>query len=158
MSFTLPGSGPGAPSSLLAENDATLAFCGGQRCSGKTAFVSPFTGYNDPMQPASLKITWDRTVSGRGIFSQLYVQKAPGGPVVTVPDCAARPRFDSRHHEYHGWLSWLIWWLLHLHDHFGPHSGVANPSPCVNARSVDRNGDVTFQVLLLSGDPKFGRR
>ena len=158
ISFTLPNSGPGAPISLLAENDATLRFCGGARCSGKTAFVSPFAGYNDPNQPASLKITWDRTVAGRGIFSKLYVQKAPGGPVVTVPDCAARPRFDSHHRELHGWWGWFIWWLLHLHDHFGPHSGIASPSPCVNARSIDRTGDVTFEVLLLSGDPKFARR
>ena len=158
ISFSLPNSGPGTPISLLAENDATLAFCGGRRCSGKTAFVSPFAGYNDPQQPASLKITWDRSVAGRGIFSTLYVQKAEGGPVVTVPDCAAPPRFDRHHHELRGWWSWLFWFLRHLRSHLGPHSGVASPSPCVNARSVDRHGDVTFEVLLLSGDPKFARR
>jgi uncharacterized repeat protein (TIGR01451 family) len=158
ISFTLPNSGPGAPISLLAQTDATLAFCGGQSCSGKTAFVSPFTGYSDPTLPASLKITWDKTVAGRGIFSQLYVQKATAGPVTTVPDCAARPQFDRHHHEVPGWWAWWLWFLLHLRDHFGPHSGIANPSPCVNARSIDRNGDVTFEVLLLSGDPKFGRR
>jgi uncharacterized repeat protein (TIGR01451 family) len=157
ISFTLPNTGPGAPIDLLAES-SPLTFCGGQACSGKTAFVSPFTGYTNPNQPAKVKITWDKTVAGRGIFSKLYVQKAPNGAIVQVPDCAARPRFDSRHHEISGWFSWFIWWLLHLRSGLGPHTGVANPSPCVDARSVDRHGDVTFEILLLSGDPKFGRR
>ncbi len=158
ISFTLPNSGPGAPISLLAENPPSLTFCGGRRCSGKTAFVSPFTGYDNPLQPPKLKITWDRTVAGRGIFSTLYVQKSPDGPNVPVPDCAAPPRFDRHHHELSSWRFWWFWWLHHLRDRLGPHSGIANPSPCVNARSVDRHGDVTFEVLLLSGDPKFSRR
>jgi uncharacterized repeat protein (TIGR01451 family) len=158
ISFTLPNTGPGAPITLRAENDPTLRFCGGQACSGKTAFLSPFTGYEDPMNPPSLKVTWDRTVAGRGIFSDLYVQKDPTGPVVKVPECAPRPRFDRFHHEYRGWWAWVIWWLQHLRARLGPHSGIASPSPCVNARSVDRNGDVSFEILLLSGDPKFGRR
>ncbi len=157
ISFTLPNTGPGAPISLLAENDSTLSFCGGQRCSGKTAFVSPFAGYEDPMNPAKVAITWDRTVAGRGLFSKLYVQKADGGPIVVVPDCAPRPRFDRHHHEYRGWWSWWLW-FLHRDSLLGPHSGVADPSPCVDARSVDRHGDVRFEILLLSGDPKFGRR
>jgi uncharacterized repeat protein (TIGR01451 family) len=157
ISFTLPNSGPGAPIDLLAES-SPLTFCGGQACSGKTAFVSPFVGYDNPNAPAKVKITWDKTVAGRGIFSKLYVQKAPDGPIVQVPECAPRPRYDSRHREIRGWFSWFIWWLLHLRSGFGPHSGIANPSPCVDARSVDRHGDVTFEILLLSGDPKFGRR
>lgn len=158
ISFTLPNNGPGAPIILVAQNDPTLRFCGGQRCSGKTAFVSAFAGYNDPNQPAHVKITWDKTVAGRGIFSNLYVQKAADGPIVTVPDCAPRPRFDRHHHEFRGWRSWWLWWIRHVHDRLGPHTGIANPSPCVDARSVDRHGDVTFEILLLSGDPKFARR
>ena len=79
ISFTLPNSGPGAPITLRAENDPTFRFCGGQACSGKTAFLSPFAGYGDSENPPSLTITWDRTVAGRGIFSDLYVQKdSPG--------------------------------------------------------------------------------
>jgi uncharacterized repeat protein (TIGR01451 family) len=158
ISFTLPNTGPGAPITLRAENDPTFSFCGGRACSGKTAFLSPFTGYEDPMNPPSLTITWDRSVAGRSIFSDLYVQKDPHGPVVKVPDCSPRPRFDSHHREFRGWWAWVIWWLQHLRSRFGPHSGIASPSPCVNARSVDRHGDVSFEILLLSGDPKFGRR
>ena len=158
ISFSLPNNGPGVPMTLLAENDTTMTFCGGQRCSGKTAFVSPFVGYNDPNSPAHVKITWDRSVAGRSIFSNLYVQKAPGGPIVAVPDCAMRPRYDRFHHEVRGWFTWFLSYLRYLHSRLGPHSGIANPSPCVDARSVDRNGDVTFEILLLSGDPKFARR
>ena len=158
ISFTLPNNGPGVPMIMAAENDPTMSFCGGQRCSGKTAFLIPFTGYNNPESPAHLKITWDRSVAGRGIWSNIYVQKAPNGPIVTVPECQAIPRYDRHHHERHGWWSWFGWWWRHRHDHQGPHSGIANPSPCVDARSVDRNGDVTFEILLLSGDPKFARR
>jgi hypothetical protein len=165
ISFTLPDSGPGAPMELRAEPDPTLMFCGGQACSGKTAFVLPFTGYEDPTQPPRVRITWDRSVRGRGVFSTIYVQKEENGPIVTVPECRPRRHDDDHHHhgrhwrqKHHRWLVWWFWWLFHRHDHLGPRSGIADPSPCVNARSVDRHGDVTFEILLLSGDPKFGRR
>ncbi len=127
-SFTLPNSGPGSLIELRSETAGVGTFCGGQLCSGKILFLSPFEGYRNPRSPAKLKITWDKTVAGNGINSNLYVQKAPGGPVTVVPMCA-----DTSHH-------------------------IAIPSPCIHEKTTFGSGDVQFEILLLSGDPRFARR
>ncbi len=127
-SFTLPNSGPGALIELRSESAGVATFCAGQACSGKILFVSPFEGYRNPRSPAKLKITWDKSVVGAGLNSKIYVQKAPGGPVTVVPTCQ-----DTSHH-------------------------IAIPSPCIHEKTVYGSGDIQFEILLLSGDPRFARR
>jgi len=125
--FTLPGTGSGAPITLRAETARVNTFCAGP-CSGKILFLSPFTGYNDIRHPAKLKIVWDKTVAGRGVNSDLYVQKEVNGPIVKVASC----RDTSIH--------------------------LADPHPCVHERTKRGSGDIEFEILLISGDPHFGRR
>jgi hypothetical protein len=127
--FSLPNTGPGAPIVLRTETDDVDTFCGGKPCSGKILFVSPFVGYDDPRQPARLTITWDRSVAGKGLESQLFVQKEPGGRIKRVFDC------EPFHRTF-----------------------LAVPSPCVRRKTKLCNGDIQFEVLLLSGDPRFARR
>ena len=127
-SFTLPNAGPGSLIELRSETTGVATFCAGQQCSGKILFLSPFEGYRNPRSPAKLKITWDKTVAGAGLNSKLYVQKAPGGPVTVVPTCG-----DTSHH-------------------------IAIPSPCIHEKTLFGSGDVQFEILLLSGDPRFARR
>ena len=67
-------------------------------------------------------------MAGKGTKSKLYVQKAPGGPIVQVADCA-----NTHHH-------------------------IADPSPCIHEKEKLHNGDIRFEILLLSGDPHFARR
>ena len=192
VSFTLPNTGVGTPITLSAsDNDADAAtFCAGLPCSGKIIFVSPFVGYNDPLNPPHVRITWDASVFGNGLASTLYVLKEGMTAAVVVPECGVTPKPPHDHHhddDHHG----------HdgkgkdddhkgkgkgkddhkgkgkkddgHHDEHpghpapgviveGPQTGIAIPSPCVDVRSVDANGDLTFDVLLLSGDPRFGRR
>ena len=147
IAFTLPNAGAGTPITLAAE-PAPANFCGGLACSGKVAFISDFPGYRDPAKPPKVAITWDKTVFGRGLKSEIYVQKANETPV-RVPDCKPRPEWNKLTRLASALLAAL---------RLGPHSGFASPSPCVNARSVDRHGDLTFEILLLSGDPRFARR
>lgn len=127
-SLRIPSYGPGAPITLRAETEGVETFCGGQRCDGKILFVSPFVGYTDPKRPVRLKITWDKTVAGRGTKGKLYVQKAPGGPITTVPMC---DRTDKH---------------------------IAIPSPCIHEKEKFGSGDIQYEVMLLSGDPRFSRR
>ncbi|MGZ4676995.1 MAG: beta strand repeat-containing protein [Acidimicrobiia bacterium] len=127
-SFQLPSTGSGAPIVLRTETAGAGTFCGGSPSSGKILFLSPFTGYTDPRRPARLHITWDKTVAGAGTHSSLYVQKVEGGPIVIVPTCR-----DTDHH-------------------------VAIPSPCIHEREKLSSGDIRFEVVLLSGDPRFARR
>jgi uncharacterized repeat protein (TIGR01451 family) len=126
--FTLPDNGPGAEITLRSETDETGAFCGGAPCSGKILYLSPFSGYNDTRYPAKLKIVWDKTVAGRGVDSDLYVQKEIGGPIVKVANC----RDTSIH--------------------------LADPHPCIHERTKRDSGDIEFEILLISGDPRFARR
>ena len=127
-SFKLPNSGGGAPIELRAETDGVATFCGASPCSGKILFLSPFEGYTNKRSPARLKITWDKTVAGKGTKSKLYVQKAVGGPITRVPTCE-----NTKKH-------------------------IADPSPCIHEKEKLENGDIRFEIVLLSGDPRFARR
>ncbi|MEP6624320.1 MAG: hypothetical protein ABJC79_07740 [Acidimicrobiia bacterium] len=127
-SFQLPGSGVGAPIELRVETAGVTTFCAGQPCAGKILFLSPFAGYTNPRSPARLTITWDKTVAGNGTASKLYVQKQVDGPIVEVPMCAN----TSKH--------------------------IAIPSPCIHEKETISGGDVRFEIVLLSGDPRFARR
>lgn len=66
--------------------------------------------------------------TGIKVNSTVYVQKEEGGPSVAVPDC-----LDSSIH-------------------------LADPHPCVHERTKRGSGDVEFEILLLSGDPRFRAR
>jgi hypothetical protein len=85
--LTLPNTGSGTRITLKTETTGVGTFCGGKACSGKILYVSPFSGYTDPNHPVKLKIVWDKTVTGKGADSTLYVQKVPGGAIRRVPRC-----------------------------------------------------------------------
>ncbi len=127
-SLRMPSKSVGAPIVLRTETEGVETFCGGELCDGKIVFVSPFEGVDNPRSPVRIKLTWDKSVRGRGTKSKIYVQKAPGGPVTVVPEC---DRTDKH---------------------------IAIPSPCIHDKDTLDNGDIEFEILLLSGDPRFARR
>jgi len=135
--LTLPNTGPGAPV-IMTQGDG--AFCSGP-CSGPATTISDFPGYSDPNQPIRLTLDYSfpdapgsllAAVTAYG--STIYKNVDPENPNVgsTVPFCAL------------------------------PGGGIALPSPCVNGRSIDQptfnSFVVGFEILYLSGDPKFARR
>ena len=119
---------------------------------------TPFTGYDDPANPARFTITWDKSVAGTGLLSELYVLKETSTSYQIVPPCRAAPTLE-RVRQGNRWV-WVIRhvietltaWLL------GGHTGYADPSPCVDEKSLLRNGDMRFDTLFLSGDPSMRRR
>ncbi|MEP6624110.1 MAG: choice-of-anchor L domain-containing protein [Acidimicrobiia bacterium] len=127
-SFRMPSKSQGAPITLRLETAGVGTFCGSQPCNGKIIFLSPFEGVNNPRSPARLKLTWDKSIAGRGTKSQIYVQKQPDGPITVVPTC----------------------------DNTDKH--IAIPSPCIHEKEKLDNGDIMFEIVLLSGDPRFARR
>jgi len=131
--FELPKTGSGAPITLRVQTAGADTFCGGQPCAGRRIlFLSAFTGYNDPTRPPELKIVWDTSIVGTSTTFPIYVQKVENGPIVTIPNCRNYGDED-------------------LPD-------IASPSPCVEIRKLRSNGDVEAHIMLLSGDPLFGRR
>jgi uncharacterized repeat protein (TIGR01451 family) len=144
--FTLPNTGTGAPISLVATGGAT--YCAGA-CSGKSTFLSPFVGYEDPNKPAVLTIRWDKSVVGRGLHSKIYELKDGQTTATVVPECANDPRWTKAEKFFHTILR-----LLGL----GPWGTRAVPSPCVNKRFFTPDGDLAVEILVLSGDPSFGKR
>jgi uncharacterized repeat protein (TIGR01451 family) len=151
-SLTLPNTGPGAVVTL------TAVPCASGVCNGKTVTFNSFPGYDDPAHPFKLTQTWDKTVAGNGYLSQLYVQKEGQTTFSVVAPCQPAPQLEK---VWNGkkWI-WrikrfivtLASWLV------GGHTGYANPSPCVDAKTVLSNGDVRFETLFLSGDPSVRRR
>ena len=69
------------------------------------------------------------TIAGIDVTSTVYVQKEDGGPIVTVPE-------------------------LPRHEHPPRRPAPVRPRADASAAS----GDVEFEILLLSGDPRFARR
>ncbi len=94
-----------------------------------------------------LDISLDWSVVRRfGPAFNVWVQKEdPNVAPVLVPNCRV---------EDH---SGRLWWHHHWWT-FQRGATVANPSPCVSKRYIDRHGDSHVVVLVLSGDPKFSRR
>ncbi len=146
-SFTLPNTGSGSPITLTTEV-STPTFCGNQLCRGRLLTLSPFGGgYDDPLHPPVLDISLDKSVVRRsGPAWRVWVQKedTTTAPVL-VPDC--------RSLRYHG----HFWWHWKWHR-FNRGAKIAVPSPCVSRRYFDRQGDAHVEILVLQGDPKFGRR
>jgi hypothetical protein len=145
--FTLPNTGGGVPISLTTE-PTTPTYCGGSPCRGRLLTLSPFGGgYDDPMNAPKLDISLDRSVVRRyGPSWQVWVQKEDStvAPQL-VPDCRSVPVKT----KYKKWGHWF--WNVKFKK-------VADPSPCVSKRYFDCNGDSHVEILVLSGDPKFGRR
>ncbi len=136
--LSLPDTGDGAPV-VITQGNGT--FCGGP-CDGTTTTISEFTGYNDPNEPIHLELVYtfpasdpnSLTNAATAFGQQIYKNTDPGQPNVgsVVAACTA------------------------------PGSGNAFPSPCVDGKSISQPAPnsfvVKFQIVYLSGDPKFGRR
>lgn len=147
-SLTIPGDDPatislpanvgdGAPVTIT-QGDGT--FCNGP-CDGTTTTISDFPGYTDPNEPIHLELVYNfpagptsLTDAATAFGQQIWKNTDPENPGVgsTVPACTT------------------------------PNSGNAIPSPCVDTKSIDQPTPntfvVKFQIVYLSGDPKFGRR
>lgn len=134
---TLPPTGPGAPI-LITQGPGT--FCDGP-CSGTATTISDFPGYTDPNQPIRLHLVYSfpssptsLTDAATAFGSDIYKNDDPNQPNVgtVVPACTT------------------------------PASGVAAPHPCVDTHTITQPTPnafvVTFDVLYLSGDPKFALR
>jgi uncharacterized repeat protein (TIGR01451 family) len=139
--LTLPNTGNGAPV-IITQGDGT--FCDGP-CNGTTTEISPFDGYSDPENPIHLTLTYNfpevdgdpnasLTAAATAFGSTIYKNDNPGTPNAGVPVAACA----------------------------SPGSGVAAPHPCVDARTIAQPTPnsfvVTFEIVYLSGDPRFGRR
>jgi hypothetical protein len=97
-------------------------------CDGDVINVSPFSNYNDRKRPAKLVVTWDVSKKGAGISSKIYKRGDSKQSPRTILPTCAKAK-----------------------------TGYTN-LPCVSKRKQMKTGDVQFTLLLLSGDPKFGRR
>jgi uncharacterized repeat protein (TIGR01451 family) len=135
--LTLPNTGTGAPV-VITQGDGT--FCEGP-CDGTTTTINDFPGYPDPNSPIQLELSWTFPDSPTSLFDaatafgqQIYKNDDPLNPNVgtVVANCTTQG------------------------------AGVAIPHPCLDAKSISQPSPntfvVTFKVLYVSGDPKFGRR
>lgn len=133
----LPGSGPGAP---VIITQGAGSFCAGP-CSGIATEISPFPGYDDPMHPIRLRLTYafpdsptSLTDAASAFGATIYKNTDPDHPEVgsIVPWC------DT------------------------PGAGVAVPHPCVDGHTITQPTPnsfvVTFDIVYLSGDPRFARK
>lgn len=135
--LTLPNTGSGAPV-IMSQGDG--AFCDGP-CAGPATTISDFPGYSDANHPIRLSLGYSFPAAPDSLLqavlafgSTIYKNIDPAHPNVgtMAPFCA------------------LIG------------GGVAVPHPCVNRRTIEQPTPnsflVSFEILYLSGDPKFGRR
>jgi uncharacterized repeat protein (TIGR01451 family) len=136
--LSLPtGDGDGA-AVIITQGAGT--FCDGP-CEGTTTTINDFDGYNDPNFPIRVRLEFDFPDSESSLedaadayAADIYKNTDPENPSVgsLVPFCATEG------------------------------AGVAIPSPCIDDRSLTQTSPnvflVTFDIVYLSGDPKFGRR
>jgi uncharacterized repeat protein (TIGR01451 family) len=136
--LSLPNTGDGAPV-IITQGNGT--FCDGP-CSGTATEISEFGGYSDPNQPIHLTLTYSFPDSPTSltdaaiafVSSTIYKNDDPFNPGVgtPVPACTT------------------------------PGAGVAFPHPCVDARAITQPSPnsflVTFEIVYISGDPKFARK
>jgi uncharacterized repeat protein (TIGR01451 family) len=155
--LSLPNTGEGAPVQLTQTNGAT--FCAGS-CTGPATFVSDFGGYNDPQHPIRLSLSFTdptlATTLADYLKSTVYKVRDNQTVGTAVPDCADNPAWTKAQK-----FAAAVRRALRI----GTESGIANPSPCVDQRSVTAltknvNGPylVTFVVLYLSDDGGYARR
>ncbi len=135
--LSLPNTGDGAPV-VITQGDGS--FCNGP-CDGPFTEIQPFGGYSDPNNPIALELTYNfpssptsLTDAATAYGATIYKNTDPGNPGLgsVVPYCSVLG------------------------------SGAANPSPCVDGKSISQptlnTFVVTFKILYLSGDPKFAKR
>ena len=89
----------------------------------------------------------DKSVVHRPLLAKFYSQDVPDGPITEIPYCGPRPGWTNKQ-KFASKL--LTAWG------YGPHSDYAVPAPCINARMLEGDGDLTIEVLLLGEDPKIG--
>ncbi len=153
--LSLPNTGPGAPVTMT-QRPSGNTFCGGP-CNGTATFVSDFGGYSDPKHPIDLKLTFADTgvlpTLADYFFSTIYKVRDDATVGVKVPDCKDDPAWTKKQK-----LEAALRRLLRA----GTQSGIANPAPCVNSRTITKVGNnkynVTFEILFLSDDGGFSRR
>ncbi len=153
--LTLPNSGNGAPVTITQQPSGNN-FCNGP-CNGTASFISDFPGYSDPYQPIDLKLTFADhgfiTALKDYALSTIYKVRDNETVGVVVPDCQDNPAWTPR--EKLAAAIRRAW-------RAGTQSGIANPAPCVDRRTITKgHGDtyyVTFEILFLSDDGGFSRR
>jgi uncharacterized repeat protein (TIGR01451 family) len=135
--LSLPNTGNGAPV-VITQGDGS--FCDGP-CDGTTTTINDFAGYPDPLFPIHLELAFTFPDSPTSLFQaatafgqSIYKNDDPLNPNVgtVVPSCTT------------------------------PGAGVAIPHPCLDAKNITQPTPntfvVTFEIVYVSGDPKFGRR
>lgn len=149
---TLPNTGDGAPITIT---QGPSDQCGGP-CIGPATTVSDFPGYDDPNNPIRLVLdyTFPNDLVGAAVAfasSNIYKDDFVNPPAI-VPDCNDDPSWSAAEKAAAA---------ERRMQRLGTQSGIASPSPCIDRRNitVDENiYTVTFEVLYLSGDPRFARR
>jgi uncharacterized repeat protein (TIGR01451 family) len=153
--LTLPNTGVGSVVTIT-QRPSGNNFCQGA-CNGTASFVSDFPGYNDPTHPIRLKLTFtdSNVVTGLTDYatSTIYKVRDDATVGVKVPDCKDNPAWTSKQ-KAEAALRRLL--------RAGTQSGIANPAPCVDKRTIVKGSGntykVTFEILFLSDDGGFSRR
>jgi uncharacterized repeat protein (TIGR01451 family) len=149
--LTLPGTGNGAPV-VLTQGPGN--FCLGP-CKGPATEVSEFPGYDDPNHPIRLVLEYGFATDLPGAavaFATDDIFKYDGvNPPAIVPDCNDDPSWTPQQKADAA---------ARRAQRLGTQSGIASPSPCINSRAIVAVGggyQVAYEVLYLSGDPRFAR-
>ncbi|HEY5173739.1 MAG TPA: DUF11 domain-containing protein [Acidimicrobiia bacterium] len=153
--LSLPNTGPGATVALTQQPTGNN-FCNGP-CNGTATFISDFPGYSNPLHPIDLKLTFadgSSLATARNDYATSTIYKVRDNQTVgvSVPDCSDNPSWTRAQKRLAA-----VRRLLRV----GTQSGIANPSPCVDSRTITKVGaqyKVTFEILFLSDDGGFARR
>ncbi|HEY5170386.1 MAG TPA: DUF11 domain-containing protein, partial [Acidimicrobiia bacterium] len=154
--LALPNTGPGATVTLTQQPTGNN-FCNGP-CNGTATFISDFPGYSDPVRPIDLKLTFadgSSLATARNDYATSTIYKVRDNQTVgvPVPDCSDNPSWTPAQKQ-----AAAVRRLLRV----GTQSGIANPSPCVDSRTITKVSStqykVTFEILFLSDDGGFARR
>jgi|GEM_PF-5109622 conserved repeat domain len=133
---TLPEGGPGAPI-IITQGDGT--FCDGP-CAGPATEISPFPGYDDPNNPIHLTLTYNFPSSPNSLTDAA----SAFGSTIFKNDDPLHPNLGT---------------VVPFCSTVG--GGVAIPHPCIDAHTITQPSFnsfvVTFEILYISGDPRFAR-
>jgi uncharacterized repeat protein (TIGR01451 family) len=157
--LSLPNTGGGAPVMITQSNGAQ--FCNGP-CTGPASLINNFSGYLDPTKPIHLVLKFTDPNLGSALkdFATSTVYKHFDNDPATVghvvPDCLDNPAWTPAQKAAA---------RLRRRLRVGTHSGIANPAPCVDARTITPltqnliSGpyQVTFTILYLSDDGTYSR-
>jgi uncharacterized repeat protein (TIGR01451 family) len=156
--LSLP-TGPGARVTL--DHVFGAGFCTGT-CTGPATFVNNFPGYTDAHHPIDLKLTirFPNRAAARKDFAKGKGYKLvddPNSPaygsVTVIPDCKDDPSWTTAQKKAAA---------QRRRSRLGTHSGIADPSPCIDSRTITQRADgvwqTTYEILYLSNDGGFARR